>query len=219
MILAVCRLCAQRGSESAGKDGPTSDGAPRGWDVWHQIQMTAYCIRGEASLSLAGFFSVIPKPRAFTSGARDLTACRRFVQVLPVFGKVIPLRIYRLNQFQLLLAPPAFDFILAGDCGVRIAESFVVNQAREVVSAGEARNQVILVLPDAAHDVSGDAGVKARRAGAVAHDVDEELFGRSHSLWFTVKAFRTSVIDVHMRAVRSLAPLVRARGFGITQKN
>jgi len=62
---------------------------------------------------------VIPMPRAFTSGARDLTAtccCFRLVQVLPGVCEIIPVRVHRLNELCLFLAAPTFDFLLASDC-------------------------------------------------------------------------------------------------------
>src|SRR6266404_2320517 len=82
---------------------------------------------------------VIPKPRVFSSGARDLpvTCCCRFglIFVAPILRQVLPARIHRFNELYLLAAPPAFDFFFAGDGGIWIEEAFVIDETGQVVAA------------------------------------------------------------------------------------
>ena len=59
---------------------------------------------------------VIPKPRVFSSGARDLLPIgtrRRFVQFLPILRQIIPARIHGLDEIDLLAASPAFDLFFS----------------------------------------------------------------------------------------------------------
>jgi len=92
---------------------------------------------------------VIPKARVFSSGARDLplSRCCRLVFIAPIFRQVLPTRIHRFDKLALLAPAPAFDFLFATDGGVRIEEAFEVNKAGQIVSAGKAGYEFVLVLP------------------------------------------------------------------------
>jgi hypothetical protein len=97
------------------------------------------------------------------------------------------MRIHRFDQVNLLAATPSLDFFLATDRCIGIDEFFVIDQARQVVSAGESRNKFVLVLEDAMRQVAGDASVENMGAGTVGHDVDEEASGFSHLLLVSSK--------------------------------
>src|SRR5712692_7281788 len=104
---------------------------------------------------------VIPKPRVLSSGARDLPpiCCYRFglVFIAPVLRQVLPSRIHGFDELYLLAAPPAFDFLFAGDGGIGIKKAFVVDEKGQVVAAGESGDEFALVLPDAVWEVARDA--------------------------------------------------------------
>jgi hypothetical protein len=89
-------------------------------------------------------------------------------------------RIHRFDQADLLASAPSFDFLLAIDGRVGIDEAFVINQAREVVAAGEAGHEFVFMLEDSAAQVGSDARVQDMVARAVRHDVDVESFGLGH---------------------------------------
>ena len=84
------------------------------------------------------------------------------------------MRIHRFDQSNFLASPPRLDFLLAVDCCVRMHEFFVIDQSCEVVSAGEAGDEFILMLKNTMRQVAGDACIQGVRARAVGHDVDEE---------------------------------------------
>src|SRR5579863_478341 len=127
---------------------------------------------------------VIPKTRAFSSGARDIPVicCCRLVFITPVFGQVLPARIHRFDEFYLLAQPPGFDFLFAGNGGIGIEETFAVDEASQVVTPGESEYEFVLVLPDAMQKISGYPYVQNSRAWVIGHDVDVELLGRAHHL-------------------------------------
>ena len=64
-----------------------------------------------------------------------------------------------LMSFILLAPPPAFDFLFATDGGVGIEEAFVIDEAGEVVAAGESGDEFLLVLPDAVREIARHAYV------------------------------------------------------------
>ena len=128
---------------------------------------------------------VIPKPRAFTSGARDLarSSCEfRLVDVAPALRQILPVRIHGFNQFYLLAASPPFDFFFASYCSVRVHKALVVHKASEVVTTSESRSQFVLVLPRATRKIAGDSRVQHVRTRAIGHDVDVEAFSLPHCL-------------------------------------
>jgi hypothetical protein len=105
---------------------------------------------------------VIPKPRVFASGARDLariTTERWLINVAPVLSQVMPMRIQGLDEGDLLAPSPAFNLFFAVDCWVRIEKALVLNETGQIVQAGETPDVFVLVLPDAACQVASDTGV------------------------------------------------------------
>jgi len=138
---------------------------------------------GESVCKISHHGCVIPKARVFTSGPRDLPLiCCRLgpVFIAPILRQVLPTRIHRFDELDLLAPSPAFDFLFAGNSGIGIEESFVINEAGQVVSAGESEDEFLLVLPDAVRKIARDAGIEDGRFGAIGHDVDEKLLGRAH---------------------------------------
>src|SRR5258708_1159683 len=100
---------------------------------------------------------VIPKPRVFSSGARDLarSSCEVwFVDVTPALRQVMPVRIHRLNESYLLASSPAFDLFFAIDRSVWIEKAFVVHQTSQAVATGKALDDFVLMLPDASREVA-----------------------------------------------------------------
>jgi len=67
--------------------------------------------------------------------------------------------VHRFDEADLFTAPPALDLLLAIDGQIGISEGFVVYKAREVVTAGKAGNQLVLMLEGAPRKVAGDARV------------------------------------------------------------
>jgi hypothetical protein len=121
---------------------------------------------------------VIPKPRAFTSGARDLPlVCSRLghVEILPILRQVIPARIRRFDELYFLLSAPRLNFLFPIDCGVGIDKMFVVDEASQVVTAGEACDEPAFVLPHSVPQIAGDSHVQYRGLRSVSHDVNQEL--------------------------------------------
>jgi hypothetical protein len=90
------------------------------------------------------------------------------------------MRIGRFDEANFLTSPPAFDFLLAIDRRVGIDEAFVINQSREVITAGETRHELVFVLKYPTAEIASDAGVEDVGTGAICHDVDIEPFGLSH---------------------------------------
>src|ERR1700684_3293969 len=127
---------------------------------------------------------VIPKPRVFSSAARDLgrvTWHRRLVDFTPSFRQVVPTRIHRINESYLFASPPAFDFLLASDRRVWVEEAFVVCKPRQVVPASETVNELILMLKYAAGQIADDAYIEHVRTRPVRHDVNVKLFRLAHN--------------------------------------
>ena len=94
----------------------------------------------------------------------------------PTFGQVLPFRIHRLNQGNLLFARPSFDLFFPANGGTDIAERFVINQSVNIVPAGEPRRLFAPVLQSSPVQAVGDAGVE--RSGKTGKNVNviEALF-------------------------------------------
>jgi len=54
---------------------------------------------------------------------------------------------------------PSFDFLLTTDRSVRIDETLVIGQAREVIATRETGHEFVLVLKNAMGQVAGNACV------------------------------------------------------------
>jgi hypothetical protein len=80
--------------------------------------------------------------------------------IVPAIAQILPFRIQRFNQGNLLTPPPPLDLLLPGNgCG-DIARFFKIHQASDVIFLGEPLNQLVLVFIDPALQVIGRAGVK-----------------------------------------------------------
>jgi hypothetical protein len=73
--------------------------------------------------------------------------------------KVKPLRVLRLDQFDLPRALPFFDLLFAAKRRFPIVVSFVPDKPIDTIFGGEARNRFRLVFPDTLRQIGGDAGV------------------------------------------------------------
>src|SRR5260370_38052036 len=96
----------------------------------------------EAKISPLG--GILKNPGVLSSGARDLPpiCCYRFglVFIAPVLRQVLPSRIHGFDELYLLAAPPAFDFLFAGDGGIGIKKAFVVDGKGQGGAAGACRD-------------------------------------------------------------------------------
>jgi|ERR1017187_6079826 hypothetical protein len=96
---------------------------------------------------------VIPKPRVFTSGARDLARIagdRRSIDFAPSLRQVVPIRVHRLDESYLFTPTPSLDSFFAINRSVGVEKAFEVYEPCQIVAAGESRNQFVLVLKHAA---------------------------------------------------------------------
>ena len=166
--------------------------------------MTQRAVRDQLSIPLLG---VIPKPRVFSSGARDLPlfCCCRFglVLIAPILRQVLPALIHRFDKLYLLAAPPAFDFLFAGNSCVWLKEALIVYEAGQVVAAHKALYKFVFLLPGEVREIALDARVEDGGLGAVGHDVDEELFGRTHR-YSLLSSTSLSVTNEHRVDLREI---------------
>src|SRR5262249_1516951 len=96
---------------------------------------------------------------------------------IPIQAQILPVRIGRFDQGQLLGAAPCLGFLLALD-GARNVTSFLeVHQAVERVLAVEAGKECVPVFVDTPAEVVGNANVGGE--GAARHDVDVVAFHAS----------------------------------------
>ena len=141
------------------------------------VEAPFYRERGGFVCNLRELRGVIPKPRAFTSGARDLAqiSCEaRFVDIAPALRQVTPIWIHRLDEFYFLAASPAFDLFFTIDRSVGVEEALVVSQLSQVVATGKAFDDFIIVLPDSSRQVARDPRLQNMRALPICHDVNME---------------------------------------------
>ena len=89
---------------------------------------------------------------------------------VPLPREVFPSRVLCFDQRNLLLTQPSFDCFLAGYGMTHILEPLEVYKTMDSIFAGEARQSVVLVLPDSVTDVIRDADVE--NSGLAGHDVD-----------------------------------------------
>src|SRR5258708_15015072 len=80
-----------------------------------------------------------------------------------------------------LVSTAPLNFLFAGDCRVGINKTLVIEQPRKVISAGESRNQFVLVLKNPAGQLSSDARVQHMRSRPIRHDVNMKSFRLSHT--------------------------------------
>lgn len=85
--------------------------------------------------------------------------------------QIAPRRIGALDQIDLPVAMPALRLFLAQDGMLHVAEELDIDEAGDTVTAGEAAELLLAVLPPAAERVGGDADVDGAAALA-GEDVD-----------------------------------------------
>src|ERR1700689_1209460 len=88
----------------------------------------------------------------------------------PGLRKVFELGIDRVNEVELLLAPPAFELFFPSDGFANVFVAFKVEQALAAVVRSEAFQRTLLMLKGALIQVACDANVKC--ACMAAEDVD-----------------------------------------------
>jgi hypothetical protein len=90
---------------------------------------------------------------------------------IPLSTEVLPRRIYRFDQRNLLGAQPAFEFLFSVDRGAHLYKSFESDQAVAVIASRESATKFQFVFEDAAAQVTGDAYVES--AASACDDVGE----------------------------------------------
>jgi hypothetical protein len=93
----------------------------------------------------------------------------------------MPVRIHGLDQSQLFVPQPPFDFLLPGNGIARMGELFVPNHPRKIVTACESIVDFVLVFPNPSRQISGDACIENMQALIVGHDVNSVAFRILHS--------------------------------------
>src|SRR5258708_22631983 len=68
-----------------------------------------------------------------------------------------------------LVSTERLNFLFAGDCGVGINKTLVIEQPRKVISAGESRNQFVLVLKTPAGQLSSEAPLQQLPCRPILH--------------------------------------------------
>jgi hypothetical protein len=81
-----------------------------------------------------------------------------------ILGQISPLRIVTFKQRQFPITLPGLDLFLTGDGAFHAAVLFEPDEDFHAVPFGEAGDNAFAVLPDALHQIGGDAEVD----GAVA---------------------------------------------------
>jgi len=81
----------------------------------------------------------------------------------PLFRQVLPRRVLRFDQMNLLLSPPALELFLARDRIANIAEDLVPDQTVNVVPCSKALEGVFPVLPHPPLEIVSDTHVELVR--------------------------------------------------------
>ena len=95
-------------------------------------------------------------------------------RLAPTFSQVIPQRVHGLDQRHFLFPPPLFDFRLAGDGVVHVAELLVIDKAGDVIPAGKSVSLAGFVLENPCGQEACHADVQ--NTALTGHDVDVEPF-------------------------------------------
>src|SRR5262249_14030704 len=96
----------------------------------------------------------------------------RAVNVLPLLGKIVPVRVLRLNQSHFLAASPSFNLFFTGNRLIRIPVRLVIDRSREVVTTRKAWNKLVPVLKDSAATIACNRGIQNVKALHVIYDVN-----------------------------------------------
>jgi hypothetical protein len=89
---------------------------------------------------------------------------------VPPLTQIVPPRIHRNNQLDLLNPKPAFDPLLPVNRVAHIIKALVVNEPFDFVTLAECRSVPKLVFPNAAVKVVCNSNVK--RLGAICQDIN-----------------------------------------------
>jgi molybdenum cofactor biosynthesis protein B len=138
-------------------------------------------IRGKIG---SAFLSAANRSRV-AFGARDDVG--GFERRLPrdLTKEIHPLRILRLDQFELPLPAPSLDALLVGDGILDVVVEAVPDQPLHVISLREPRDIALPVLLDPAVQVRGHPGVE-RAVLSRGHDVDVPWHGKNKTHFCTV---------------------------------
>ena len=96
-------------------------------------------------------------------------------------GQIAPLGVRAVDKVDLPCAPPVLEPLLAHDGLLHIAEHLEVDEPIDAVARGEPGQGVVPMLPEAAHQVRGDADVK-RAVVPAREDVDARAALDRHAL-------------------------------------
>lgn len=111
-------------------------------------------------------------------GRRTSRTQRRQPQLL---GQIAPFGVRRLDQFDLPLALPVLDLLLARDRGVHRPGELEPDKRFDVIMFGEAVETAVAVLVYALDQVRGDAGVE-RAVACAGGDIDAGLEAGVHGV-------------------------------------
>ena len=111
--------------------------------------------------------------------------------------QVLPSRVHRLDQRELLGSRPALDLLFSSDCRLHLIVSFEEHQAIAFVLFCEALKSSIFVLPDSMLQIARDPGVEHTRA--TCDDVNGiEMFAHAgkHSSYMVEKPHSSNLVRV-----------------------
>ena len=94
---------------------------------------------------------------------------------MQAFIQILPLLISFLNQLNLPGSLPLLDSFLSRNCRLHGGMEFIPNQQVNQVALREAVRKIVLVLPDAFHEVGSHAQVQ-RSVAPAGKNVDAGLF-------------------------------------------
>src|SRR6266403_4024958 len=92
---------------------------------------------------------------------------------MTVHTQVAPLWIYRIDQRYFLTSQPPFNLLFALNRRSNIVSRFIVNEPRDVIFGGEARNKFLLMFINSSLEIISDTCIKS--AGLICHDVNVVL--------------------------------------------
>ena len=114
-----------------------------------------------------------------------------------------------------LFAAPALELVLTIDFVCYIIEAFLIDKTRAVVIVGEAREGMLLTLPDAFAEIVGHADVEGAARGTLHHvDVLDVLVahGSDHGK-HKVPRLRKTIRLAHRFAALGMTIMVESQGF------
>ena len=106
-------------------------------------------------------------------------SARRYRRQSQSDRKIVPIGVGVLDQIDLPLPVPSFELSFTKDRAFHVAEQFVADEAMDAITASEAFDCSIAMLPDPADQIAGDTDVECpvRVAGK---NIDARLALLSH---------------------------------------